>query len=321
MKRIKWNHNLDRIVRMCLRRVFYSARYAHWGGDANSPQRQVFLLKQALDLDAWRGKIVHSAIQRRVIPSLQKNELPDFSTVQDWTMELVDRQSEFSRREQYNRLSKTVAGDDYCILEADYRGKGVNNEEVERVKKEIREALENLEDFSIRLLIRARKAVKLEGEKAIRFDLDERIRLEAILDMIFQEDDNRVVIVDWKIGDPLTGNARDQLFAYAYAVVKSGWYGRLLSEDIELIEANLLTGEQIKHTFTDEDFADVDDRIFTGSQLLRPIYEHSVKDSIPEDFAPAESPGSCEGCPVKEICNGSLSEKAFAQPSLQFELF
>lgn len=321
MKRTKWNHNLDRIVRMCLRRVFYGDRYAHPNGKASSPQRQVFLLKQALDLTAWRGKLVHTAIQKQVIPSLQKDELPNFSEVQRWVLDLVDRQYKFSKTERYNFESKTSAGEDYCVLYDDYRGDGVSVEDIEEVKKEVKFALENLEDFFIKLLVRARKAVKLEGEMEIRFSIDERIRMEAILDMVFQEDDNRIVIVDWKVGDALTGNAREQLFAYAYALLKSGWWDRLRCEDFELIEANLITGEQVRYTFTEEDLADVDDRIFTGSQLLKPIYEHPVKNNIPEDFAPAESPGSCEGCPVREICNGSLSEKAFAQPGLQYKLF
>ena len=51
-----------------------------------------------------------------------------------------------------------------------------------------------------------------------------------------------------------------------------------------LIEAKLMSGERTIYPFSEDDLFDVDDRIFTGSQLLSPIYEKPVNKFVPEDF-------------------------------------
>lgn len=319
MKQVKWNHSLDNSIRACRRKTFYTGSYANPRSKDGTPRREAFLHKQAIDIPLWRGNLLHKTIEKFLLPSLKNGESPDFEMAQKWMSRLIERQAEFSHTHKFRQFSKQKAGDSYCVLRADLIGDGTTVNELKEVTETSLLALDNLETHFAHLLERVRFAQKLEIEKEIRFTLDDRIRIEAIVDLIITESDGRVVIVDWKAGLNLSANAREQLHIYAYAVLFSKWWQFLTCENIELIEANLMTGKSFVYPVTENDLSDVDDRIFTGSQLLEPIFERSAKECLPEEFAPAESPGTCQWCVVREICNGKSLPQTNVQQSLSFE--
>lgn len=319
MKQVKWNHSLDNSVRSCRRKAFYTGSYANPLSADGTPRREAFLHKQAIDVALWRGNIIHKTIEKCLLPTLKKGEQPNFEMSRNWLLRLIEKQAEFSRNGDYRRYSKEKAGDRYCVLRADLTGTGILKSEIDEVRETSLLALNNIETYFGELLQRAKYAKKLEIEKEIRFSLDDRIRIEAIVDFIIEESNGQLTIIDWKAGLNLSANAREQLHVYAYAVINSGWWRGTSCENIELFEASLMTGELFNYQITDDDLADVDDRIFTGAQLLESVFEHPAKECLPEDFAAAESPGTCEWCVMKEICNGKLLPKQNIQPSLSFE--
>lgn len=302
----KWSHSLDVMVRTCPRRAFYRSRFASPTAKKGSPRHRAFLLAQALELPAWRGRVVHAAIHEWVIPALKRKVWPDFEWVQEQAVALVDRQAEFSRTQKYLEVSKNSAKLNYCVLRADLLEEGLPSELLVETKGGVIAALEVLEDHHIDLLGRVMHARWADSEKEIRFKLDEEIFVEAIPDLIFYDSNKQGVIVDWKLWDNTGGTAREQLYAYAYAACRCGWWQEFRPQNMELIEANLISGEQARYEVTDVDFDDVDDRIFTGVDQLIPVFEKPAKDSSPNDFAPAEGPGACQHCSVLEVCNGSF---------------
>jgi hypothetical protein len=320
----KWSHSLDVMVRTCPRRAFYRSRFASATARKGSPRHRAFLHAQALELPAWRGRLVHAAIHEWVVPALKKRTWPDFEWIQEQAVALVSTQAEFSRTGKYLEVSKNLAKINYCVLRADLLGDGLTGEQLEETKQGVIAALEVLEDHHIDLLGRARHARWADSEKEIRFKLDEEIFVEAIPDLIFYDSNKRGVIVDWKLWDNTGGTAREQLFAYAFAACKCGWWPELQPQNMELIEANLISGEQTCYDITEDDFEDVDDRIFIGTDQLIPVFEKPANDSSPEEFAPAEGPGACQHCSVLEVCNGSYLPKQKADEPVKpisLELF
>lgn len=314
---VKWNHSGDVAVRTCKRKAFYVSRFANPRSKDGSIRREAFLLKQSVDVPLWRGNIVHKTIERQILPYLKKGERADFGQARDWAVRLIDMQAEFSRTGRYRTQSKEISGDSYCVLRSDLSGQGCHQAEIDEVKDTSILALKNLEESFSDLLERARFGKNLESEKEIRFSLDDRIFVEAIVDFMFFEVGRGVVLVDWKSGLNGASNAREQLFAYAYAALRCGWWS-LTSSEVELIEASLMSGNSFTYAVSEEDIDDVDDRIFGGSQLLEPIFAPPVNDCSPDEFASADSPGSCDWCVVKEICNGKVSREKTTQPALSF---
>lgn len=319
MSTIKWTHSSDNNVRACHRRAFYISRFAHWSGADGTPRREAFLLQQAIDVPLWRGNLVHKTIERCVLPMIKKGENPDFDVARAWLLQLIEKQAEFSRLAKFREQSRNESKDVYCVLREDLCGDGVTPEQMAEVTETSLLALSNLETSFSDLLRRAKYAKDLAVEYPIRFKIDDQIRMEAIPDLIFFEVGKGAAIVDWKAGFNPNANAREQLHVYAYAVLRSGFWAALTHKEIELIEANLVTGERFEYRVTEDDIDDVDDRIFTGAQQLEPIVTSSIKDYRPEDFEAAQSPGSCEHCVVRGICDGTRSQEKTAFPLFSAE--
>lgn len=319
MNKIKWNHSIDKNVRICQRKAFYTGRFASPLAKNGSLRREAYLLKQAIDIPLWRGNIVHFTIQECILPSLKTGKEPDFSEARNWALNLVDKQVAFSKNERYRNTSKASAKYEFCVLRSDFNGSGVSKNEISEVKDGIITALENLENSFFDLLLRAGNSRKIEIEKELHFPLDEDIQVDAKIDFLFFEQSGRVFVIDWKAGESLSGNAKDQLHAYAFAIIKCGYWQNISCEDFVLIEANLMSGERTVYPYTENDLYDVDDRIFIGSQLLRPIFEKPVEKVAPENFESANSVGACQWCVVKEICNGNLFKISTINPTLPFE--
>jgi hypothetical protein len=318
---VKWNYSLDNVVRKCQRQAFLRNRFACPTATKGSLRHEAFLMKQALDLSAWKGRLVHAAIDQWVIQELKQKRWPNFDHVKNQALDLVTKQREFSQQALYRQFSKKAAAGKYCVLRADYYSMQLTHDKIEEVKDGVASALDVLQHNHRSLLERMLKARRLENEKEIRFNLDNVILIEATPDLIIFEPGGRWVIVDWKVWENPHGSARDQLHAYAFAALQCGWWPELRIDGLELIEANLITGEAKPHRFTEDDFDMVDDRIFTGSELLRPIFESDTNSCGPDDFASAESPNVCQWCPVKEVCSGKPSSKQPKVQSVLFELF
>lgn len=319
MNKTKWNHSLDKNVRICQRKAFYTGRFACHQARNGSLRREAYLLKQAIDIPLWRGNIVHFTIQECILPFLKTGKEPDFSEARKWALDLIDKQVIFSKNERYRKTSKTQAKYEFCVLRSDLIGSGVSADEIAEVKDAVTTALKNLENNFFDLLLRAASSKKIEIEKELHFSIDGDIQVDVKIDFLFFERSGRVFVVDWKAAESLSGNAREQLHAYAYAIIKCGYWQNLKCEDVVLVEANLMSGERTVYPFAEDDLFDVDDRIFIGSQLLKPIFEKLIENFVPEDFESANSVGACQWCVVKEICNGNLFRISTVNPVLPFE--
>lgn len=305
----KWSHSLDVAVRTCERQVFYTARFASPTATKGSLRHEAFLLSQARDFESWRGDLVHSVISRLIVPALARGERFRVSKFERDVNALIDRQAAFSASGKYRYVSKNAEKVDHCVLRQHLNGVGVSEAEIEQVRAEVFAALNVLEADYADLLDRIRCARERYAEREIRWRLDDQILVEAIPDLILIEKDGRAVIIDWKVWSGERTNARDQLHAYAFVIVRCGYWPTLWSERVELIEANLLTGESITYSITEDELDLVDERIFLGSEKLKPIFARLAAESSPDDFAPATSPQACLMCPVKEICSERVSAK------------
>ena len=317
----KWNHSLDLMVRTCERRAFLRSHFGCSTAKKDSPRFKAFLVGQAVDLPAWHGRLVHAAIHEWIVPPLRKGIWPDFQQVQTQTMELAAKQAEFSRLARYELESANSTGLEYCVLRADLLGNGLSNEHFKETERAISAALNVLEEEHLDLLARVRHARKAYSEKALRFKLDDDIFIEAIIDLMLCEPNGRCLIVDWKLWENTDGTARDQLHAYAYAVSACGWWPELKVDRFELVEANLINGDRITYSASDEVLAEVDDRIFNGVDKLTRVFERPANERSPMDFSITYSPGACQHCSVLEVCNGSVTSAQLESNVLPLELF
>lgn len=66
----RWSISADRLFRKCNRQYFYR-QIAASHGRKDPFRRHLFVLKQLMTLDLWRGKVIHQGIEKFVASVLK----------------------------------------------------------------------------------------------------------------------------------------------------------------------------------------------------------------------------------------------------------
>lgn len=74
---IKWSFSTDRCFRRCQRQYFFQ-HVAAWHNARDPVRRESFLLKQVKSLDLWQGSLVHTGIERFVLPAFDDQREVDW---------------------------------------------------------------------------------------------------------------------------------------------------------------------------------------------------------------------------------------------------
>src|SRR6202795_3644292 len=97
---LEWSFSTDRRIRRCQRQFFFGS-LAAWHNAKDPLRRESFLLSQVKTTDAWRGNLVHRAIEAYVVPALQARQNVPWDQVIEEARCLGARQFEFSARRRF----------------------------------------------------------------------------------------------------------------------------------------------------------------------------------------------------------------------------
>jgi hypothetical protein len=114
---LEWSFSIDRSLRRCQRQAYFSSITA--SHNARDPlRREAHLRKQVKSLDLWRGSLVHSAIERFVVPVWQSHSTVAWDEVIARMRRMGLAQIEFSRAQRYREpgLTKSNYPESYCAL-------------------------------------------------------------------------------------------------------------------------------------------------------------------------------------------------------------
>src|SRR5713101_2167013 len=148
---LEWSFSTDRRIRRCQRKFFFGS-VAAWHNAKDPFRRESFLLSQVKSMDAWRGNLVHAAIQSFVVPSWQSRQVVSWEQVIHEARNLGARQFAFSEKRRFreNGMSKSKAKEEYCALFGHEFGCAPTQEELNATLDSVERSLRNLaglEDF------------------------------------------------------------------------------------------------------------------------------------------------------------------------------
>jgi PD-(D/E)XK nuclease superfamily protein len=236
---LDWSFSSERCFRRC-QRQYYFREIAAWHNGRDPVRREAFVLKQLKTLETWRGSVVHTAIERFVVPYWQNRQPIEWDAVIKSAKELAERQFSFSSLQRFREygLSKSKAGDDYCALTAHDRGETIPSEHLAGTIQEIETALVNLSQMSDLLkYIEARRAYFTE--LAISVDYH-GARINGQIDLMFFRGFGQPTVIDWKCYESVAGSdAHLQTALYAWLLCRHPKWNVPLPENVELIEVRL----------------------------------------------------------------------------------
>lgn len=315
----KWSISTVNTLRQCNRKYYFASVLANFH-HTNRLRRKAFELKKMQNLWMWPGSVVDKIMEIQVIPLIASKKEIDFNEIAEIAVDLAKRQFKFSEQGHYKNpdITKTEAGDDYCVLEIHEIGKPYTEPDLINVFSKIRTSILNIPN--IKLPDNEKTLIEYLGEaKPLLPNVTnwsfqiEQSRVNPQMDLVLYHD-FKPVVIDWKVSDSFASDYSRQLIVCGLTVyftrlkkVDSEGKKRYEFSDIKLYEVNLFRGEMKEHRFTEERANELIDYInLTGSDiaLLSEDLTGNIEDITA--YGLTENEGTCKFCNYQSLCENLL---------------
>lgn len=285
------------------RRAYFLHYYGSWGGwenGASEEARQLFTLKRLANRFNWAGNVVHAHI-RDVLRNIQAERAVDGEAVLRRAHQQMQRDWVYSRGKSYWEEGKRRP-DFTGLVEHEY-DEPVPAEEWKRNWQTVEQGLRW---FLASAWVERARALRAdqwlevdEGAQKSNFDL-QGVRVFAIPDFVFRDDEGRITVVDWKTGKMREGY-EDQVVGYALYLAHRY---RVPPESVRCLLVFVNQGEEVE--------VRVDQNTL---ERYRVLFEESVRSmqalllnaaqNVPADaaeFAKTEDLTECARCAFRRAC-------------------
>lgn len=315
----KWSISTVNTLRQCNRKYYFASVLSNFH-HANRLRRKAFELKKMQNLWMWPGSVVDKIMETQVIPMIAANRVIDFTQVAENAVELAKKQFKFSEEGYYKDpdITKTEAGEDYCILEIHEAEKPYAETELINVFSKIKRSILNIPNIKLpdsdkTLLEYLREAKPLLPNVTNWSFTIEQSRVNPQMDLVMYHD-FKPVVIDWKVSDSFASDYSRQLIVCGLTV----YFTRLKKvetegkkpyqfSDIKLYEVNLFRGEMKEHQFTEERANELIDYInLTGSDIA--LLSEGLTGDIENitNFELTDNEGICKFCNYQSLCENLL---------------
>lgn len=307
---MKWSFSKSKIFLTCQRKWFFNEYVARWNAKDDF-RKEAHTLKQLYSRFAWRGKIVDDIIEKKIVPELSINNLPDFEDIERNVEELIKKQYNYAKSKRYRKDGETKqkAGENFCALKEIEFEKGISENDLYLVKEDIFNSLNNLLQSKLIKEIKG-ESCQLFSQKRLNFKFNNDVNIVCIPDLIVIYKEHPPLIIDWKVHQFANSEARMQLFTYAYVYYNVSEDNPNLNkiEDIKLIEYQLLKNYLWEYSINPEDILETEDHIFdTSSEMKNLIRDRSYDQINLSELKTATSPRVCYNCNFKKLYTPNLN--------------
>lgn len=300
---LEWSFSTDRRIRRCQRQLFF-ASIAAWHNAKDPLRRESFLLSQVKTMDAWRGNLVHHAVETYVVPALQAGQRVAWDQVIEGARRLGTRQFEFSARRRFREkeMKKSKAGDEYCALFEHEFGPPPTPERLNSTLDSVEHSLRNLaglEDFLKH--VSGRSFYRAEASISAYYN---GVRIQGVIDLVFSGAYGHYGVVDWKdYSASSTTEARLQMSLYAWLMCQAPAWRVSQPENIELWEVNLGLPLAQQYQIDQAAFDELEDFMYRSTEHLRSLCgDGTYRATDLENYEYTENPNSCRFCPYQNVC-------------------
>ena len=297
-----WSISSHNMMRRCQRQFFFAHIMAsHNAKDAD--RKEAHLLKQLQHTPQWQGSIIHKVLELYFVPALLAKKSINVPFLLQAAREMAQRQFQFSQTAMYrgSDLTKTAAGNDYCVLFDHEYEHQITPSMLSDVDAVFEVCFTNLSQQSD-LLSYLAQGRNYEVECLYKFNMEDA-QVQAKIDLLFWRDDTHPVVVDWKVSASDTSNYKRQLAVYALAVINNFKKRAIPAENIDLIEVNLLENKVRHHSFSTAELEEAEAFVYNSisdMQALRGNEDFKGQDI--DAFEITENGTTCLHCNFFRLC-------------------
>ena len=292
----EWSYSRRGTLEQCARKYYYQYYGSILKKSNNDPQKEkLHFLKKLQNRHLLTGNILHRVI-RTYLNKLRQGEQWSLDRLLNWAQKIYRTDLEYSGQYKHGTPLPDVKYPPTLLLEFYYGWPDAELLGAEAGKRLITALTnfmtsENLAQFHEG----AGKASALIEEsarlKANGFTLSGRV------DLVYWIND-KVVIVDWKIGG--SGNSDDSLQMLAYALWAKQKFECPL-DSIILHKAHLEDNTVSTFNVSEKALTRVETRILQDLDRMREADKYAIQGGV-DAFTPCAQPKVCEMCQFQEIC-------------------
>lgn len=290
--RLTWSVSRDKRLRACLRRYYlhhFASRGGHLpGGDPQA--RELYVLKHLRNRYMWVGEIVHEMIELALSAFRRGESVPVDQLVERGTRRMRAQYAE-SLQGVYRDRPHQACG----LFEHEYR-EDVSRDEWRTQRDRMEQCLRAFFGLPIVETLRQTPSWRwLAVESAASFELEGATVLVKP-DFAFRDEQDRVVIVDWKTGKPRLDDERLQLATYGVYARRAWGIG---PDYLRACVAYLETGEVMEQHLTHDDLAWAETAIRDSVRQMR---ELGASELLAERFPQTDDVSRCALCCFRRAC-------------------
>ena len=291
-----WSKTRDEIFKACPRQYWF-AYHGFWNGwlkDAPERIRQIYVLKNLKNRQAWAGEKIHNSIHRSISNIRRGIKVLSVEEIISITLNQMRNEFRSSRSKYYWKSPKTCA-----LYEHEY-GIEVTDLQWKEMAQNVETCLKNFYASDIYGGLKSHgKEEWLEVEEFSSFLLD-GVKINVVIDCAVKEG-NSIIIYDWKTGKTLSEDLSVQLGCYAfYAMGK--WH--LPPESLQVVEYNLQSDKANSFSVTMAEVEGIKGYIKGSVKDMQSLLKDPENNiPLPEDqFTKVEDERVISRCNFRKVC-------------------
>lgn len=298
-----WSISRIKTIKSCLREYYYTYYGSHrgWDPEASYEQKYSWRLKKLTNIWLAFGDVIHKAIKN--IVDFKKNNIDkeiDVDALKEFVrtnLNIIVKQS--SRKDSILRWNEYPKGN--MLLEYYYDGK-LEREDILEIKERIEQCVENIFESKTFFDINNGEYLDILEVDEGNFDyfFHEGVKVFALIDLLYLDNDRNIVIVDWKTGKQ-NEEDREQLLVYLLYVMEK------YNVPVEKVKGRveyLLQGEHVEYSFTNDDVEHIKNRISLEINVINALLVDE-NNNIPKDkdtFIMCDEDFKCNKCKYRRLC-------------------
>lgn len=298
-----WSISRIKTIKSCLREYYYTYYGSHrgWDPEASYEQKYSWRLKKLTNIWLAFGDVIHKAIKN--IIDFKKNNIDkeiDVDALKEFVrtnLNIIVKQS--SRKDSILRWNEYQKGN--MLLEYYYDGK-LEREDILEIKERIEQCVENIFESKTFFDINNGEYLDILEVDEGNFDyfFHEGVKVFALIDLLYLDNDRNIVIVDWKTGKQ-NEEDREQLLVYLLYVMEK------YNVPVEKVKGRveyLLQGEHVEYSFTNDDVEHIKNRISLEINVINALLVDE-NNNIPKDkdtFIMCDEDFKCNKCKYRRLC-------------------
>lgn len=289
----RWSYSRRNRLAQCPRRYYYEYYGANSRTAKAEPNKDTLRILKALDSrHLVAGKVLHHVICQ-YLKQAQKGSSWSNAEVLQYAKHQFRQQSQYL---SYANASNKIHNKGITKLEF-YYGFDDAIALYESVENKLLLAIENFllhPEFSSLRVSGSQTNALIEHHlsyKSASFEISGRI------DLLYFHND-RISIIDWKLGDSSEGEDNLQLFAYTLGALQKFNYS---PDQIDLYEAHLASGTVSRFAMCNRTIRRTKGCIIQDLQRMQAIDTYGQSAEV-NAFDPCAQPKVCQLCPFQQIC-------------------